>query len=70
MIKNENLILSLYLFWLCALRIDAEASSIKEKLDKIKPIQQQSNEGDDKLSEEVRLIQLIMDAQLYRHKYI
>ncbi|XP_044491840.1 polyamine-modulated factor 1-binding protein 1-like isoform X1 [Mangifera indica] len=33
-------------------RIDAEASSIKEKLDKIKPIQQQSNEGDDKLSEE------------------
>lgn len=62
MIKNENLILSLHLFLLSALRIDAEACSLMEKLDKIKPIQQLSNEGDDKLSEEVRLIQLIMNA--------
>ncbi|KAJ0028232.1 hypothetical protein Pint_35508 [Pistacia integerrima] len=51
MIKNENLIPYLHLFLLSALRIDAEACSLMEKLDKIKPIQQLSNESD-KLSEE------------------
>ncbi|KAJ0088613.1 hypothetical protein Patl1_31960 [Pistacia atlantica] len=55
MIKNENLIPYLHLFLLSALRIDAEACSLMEKIDKLKPIQQLSNEGD-KLSEELRLL--------------